>query len=99
MRFRVAPCCRTYAEPGGFAIFARGSEVESDQRSRRLAAELLPNLAGLGAPDSWGGRWGGVWRHCLNRFPAHAEDGKNRTANRIKSGLALCPLGQPSTQR
>ncbi len=42
---------RTYAEPGGFAIFAGGSEVESDQRSRvvlcRTLAELWPNLGEL----------------------------------------------------
>ena len=34
---------RTYAEPARFAIFAIGLEVESDQRSRLFATELLPN--------------------------------------------------------
>ena len=53
MLFRVVPWRRTYAEPGGFAIFARGSEVESDQRSRVVRRRTFAELGWGGVPDFW----------------------------------------------
>jgi hypothetical protein len=87
---------RTYAEPARFAIFAIGSEVESDQRCRWFAAELMPNLGELERRTLRWTVWQEIWRHLLISFPAHAE---SKTANRIKSGSALCLPGPPNRSR
>ena len=46
---------RTYAEPGWVAIFAPGSEVELDQRSRVVRRRTFAELGWGGAQDFWRG--------------------------------------------
>lgn len=75
MLYGVGFSRRTYAEPAQFVIFAFSLEVESDQRSRWLAAELLPNLGGVERRTSGlGGR--GV---CLSRPSTGIVLGEVRT--------------------